>query len=210
MEQFRLAIIEDLEDIRDSLEVFFGKQEEIKELVAVGSMEAFFEKIRTGFVPDVVLTDIGLPGMSGIDGIEEIKFHFPEADIVMLTIFNDNDRIFKSLCSGAVGYALKGTPFPELKKAILEIRAGGSYMSPSIARKVVQRLTPVKVRKTEKLSPKEKIIIKKLTEGLSYKQIAEIERLSVDAVRFHIKNIYRKLHVHSRVEVMTKAFRGEI
>ncbi len=210
MEQFRLAIIEDLADIRESLEAFFIKQEEVKEILAVDSMEAFFAKVRTGFVPDVVLTDIGLPGMNGIDGIEEIKFHFPDADIIMLTIFNDNDRIFRSLCSGAVGYALKGTPFPEIKKAILEIRAGGSYMSPAIARKVVERFTPVKVRKTEKLSPKEKLIIKRLTEGLSYKQIAELERLSLDAVRFHIKNVYRKLHVHSRVEVMTKAFKGEI
>ncbi len=205
----RLAIIEDIEDVRKNLEDFFLQQEEIADVLAVDSMEAFFAQVSPLTLPDIVLSDIGLPGMNGIDGIKRIKSLFPAADIIMLTVFNDSDRIFKSLCAGAIGYALKSTPLPEIKQAIFEIKAGGSYMSPAIARKVVEHFAPVK-NSSELLSAREKQIIRGLTEGLSYKLIAARLSVSIDAVRFHIKNIYRKLHVNSKAEVINKAFRGEI
>jgi len=210
METIRLAIIEDIEDVRKNLEDFFRMQEEIAEVLVADSMEAFFEKVSDGFCPDMVLSDIGLPGMNGIDGIKKIKFLFPQTDIIMLTVFSDSERIFRSLCAGATGYALKSTPLPEIKRAIFEIRTGGSYMSPSIARKVVEHFAPPKNHAKILLSAKEKQVIQGLTEGLSYKLIACRLSVSIDAVRFHIKNIYRKLHVNSKAEVMNKVFKGEI
>jgi DNA-binding NarL/FixJ family response regulator len=175
----------------------------------VDSMEAFFETLDEEHVPDVILSDIGLPGMNGIDGIKKIKERYPDTDVIMLSVFNNSDRIFKSICAGATGYALKDTPLPELKKAVLEVRAGGSYMTPSIARKVLEHFMPKKTA-GDVLTQKEKQIIQALTEGLSYKLIADRISISIDTVRFHIKNIYRKLQVNSKSEVINKYHKGEL
>jgi DNA-binding NarL/FixJ family response regulator len=156
-----------------------------------------------------MLSDIGLPGMNGIEGIKRIKDGHPEVDIIMLSVFNNSERIFKSICAGATGYALKDTPLPELKKAILDVRAGGSYMTPSIARKVMDYFLPKKSA-ADILTPKEKQIVVAMTEGLSYKLIADRLSLSIDGVRFHIKNIYRKLQVNSKAEVIGKYHKGEL
>ena len=209
MERLALAIVEDIEDIRNNLADYFIGQEEIASVSAFDSMEAFFESLHEGHVPDVILSDIGLPGMNGIDGIKKIKEGFPETDIIMLSVFNNSDRIFKSICAGATGYALKDTPLPELKKAILDVRAGGSYMTPSIARKVMEHFTPKKSA-DELLTAKEKQIVVAMTEGLSYKLIADRLSISIDGVRFHIKNIYRKLQVNSKAEVIGKFHKGEL
>lgn len=209
MSQLALAIIEDVDDIRNNLTEFFSHQPEIRSVIAVDSMEAFFQLLSSATIPDVILSDIGLPGMSGIDGIKRIKERYPETDIIMLTVFNNSDRIFKSICAGATGYALKDTPLPELKKGILDVRAGGSYMTPSIARKVLEYFAP---RRTadDQLTAKEHQIIRALTEGLSYKLIADRMSVSIDTVRFHIKNIYRKLQVNSKAEVIGKYHKGEL
>src|SRR6478672_94900 len=144
MKKLQLAIVEDIDDIRHNLADYFRSQEEISSVTDLDSMEAFFEILDEDNVPDVVLSDIGLPGMSGIDGIKKIKERYPDTDIIMLSVFNNSDRIFKSICAGATGYALKDTPLPELKKAVLDVRAGGSYMTPSIARKVLEHFMPKK------------------------------------------------------------------
>jgi DNA-binding NarL/FixJ family response regulator len=209
MEGLALAIVEDIEDIRVTLADFFRQQSEIASVLAVDSMEAFFEALDEGYKPTVVLSDIGLPGMNGIDGIKRIKEGFPETDIIMLTVFNNSERIFKSICAGATGYALKDTPLPELKKAILDVHAGGSYMTPSIARKVMEHFMPKKSG-DDLLTGKEKQIVIAMTEGLSYKLIADRLSLSIDGVRFHIKNIYRKLQVNSKAEVIGKYHKGEL
>ncbi|XZF15288.1 response regulator [Chitinophagaceae bacterium MMS25-I14] len=210
MEQISLAVIEDVTDIRNSLYDYFRQQEEFKTVTAVESMEDFFKSLQEKDLPDVILCDIGLPGMNGIEGIKKIKDKYAQVDIIMLTVFNNSDKIFKSICAGATGYALKDTPLPELKKAVLEIREGGSYMSPSIARKVIEHFAPVRKKEPELLTTKEKQIIQGLTEGLSYKLIADKLSVSVDTVRFHIKNIYRKLHVNSKAEVISKALKGHL
>ncbi len=211
-QQIKLAIIEDGEHVRDSIREFFSMQENIVLVLIAESMEDFLEAAgeQRMEAPDVVLSDINLPGMSGIEGIRYIKELFPSADIIMLTVFNDSTRIFQSLCAGATGYALKNTSMPELLRAILEIKAGGSYMSPSIARKVVEHFAPVRRHDEDVLSPREMQVIKALTEGLSYKLIADRLSISIDTIRTHIKHIYRKLHVNSKAEVLNKAFRGEI
>ena len=209
MERLALAIVEDIEDIRNNLAEYFSQQEEIASVLAVDSMEAFFESLQEGNIPDVILSDIGLPGMNGIDGIKKIKEIYPETDIIMLSVFNNSERIFKSICAGATGYALKDTPLPELKKAILDVRAGGSYMTPSIARKVMEHFMPKK-SVDDLLTAKEQQIVVAMTEGLSYKLIADRLSISIDGVRFHIKNIYRKLQVNSKAEVIGKFHKGEL
>ena len=209
MERLALAIVEDIADIRNNLADYFNGQDEIASVMAVDSMEAFFESLDESCIPDVVLSDIGLPGMNGIDGIKKIKEGYPDTDIIMLSVFNNSERIFKSICAGATGYALKDTPLPELKKAILDVRAGGSYMTPSIARKVMEHFMPKKSA-DELLTPKERQIVIAMTEGLSYKLIANRLSISIDGVRFHIKNIYRKLQVNSKAEVIGKFHKGEL
>lgn len=210
MEKINIAIIEDIDDIRNGLRDYFELQSEINCQLACNSVESFFENIENITAPDLILTDIGLPGMNGIDGMKKIKYHWPNIDIIMLTIFKDNDKIFKSICAGATGYLVKDTPLDEIKKAIIEIKNGGSYMTPSIARKVMEYFAPIKSTKEEQLTQKEKQIITALTDGLSYKLIADKLLISIDTVRFHIKNIYRKLHVNSKAEVISKALKGEI
>jgi DNA-binding NarL/FixJ family response regulator len=208
--KLNIAIIEDVEDIRENLREYLENKEDVNSVLASSSMEEFFANSNINNPPDIVLNDIGLPGMNGIEGIKMMRSIFPDTDIIMLTVFSDSDKIFQSICAGATGYALKGTPMPEIYRAILEIKAGGSYMSPSIARKVMNHFMPDRKFKTENLTPKEKQIIEALTEGLSYKLIADKLSMSMDTVRFHIKNIYRKLHVNSKAEVISKAYRGEI
>lgn len=205
-----IAIIEDVEDIRQSLTDYLIQNPEIESVSAFESMESFFEAMSKAGPPDVILSDIGLPGMDGIEGIKNIRKKYPEADVIMLTVFSDSDKIFNSLCAGATGYLLKGTPFTDVLKAIRLIHNGGSYMSPSIARKVINYFVPEKKFISDQLTSKEKNIIEGLTEGLSYKLIADKLDISIDTVRFHIKNIYRKLHVNSKAEVISKAFKGEL
>lgn len=210
MSKIKIAIIEDIDDIRESLQDYFDQQSETECILVSNSVESFFNQVTNELRPDLVLTDIGLPGMNGIEGMKKIKAHWPDTDIIMLTVFKDNDKIFKSICAGATGYLLKDTPLPELKKAVLEIHNGGSYMTPSIARRVMEYFSPVKKEYDEPLTQKEKQIIMALTEGLSYKMIGEKLLITIDTVRFHIKNIYRKLQVNSKTEVISKALKGEI
>ncbi|HET8573414.1 MAG TPA: response regulator transcription factor [Edaphocola sp.] len=206
-----ISIIEDVEDIRQALAGYLVQSPEIESVSTFESMELFFEAMASETVPpEVILSDIGLPGMDGIEGIKMIRKNYPNADVIMLTVFSDSDKIFNSLCAGATGYLLKGTPFIDVLKAIKLIHSGGSYMSPSIARKVINYFVPEKKFISDQLTSKEKDIIEGLTEGLSYKLIADKLEISIDTVRFHIKNIYRKLHVNSKAEVISKAFKGEL
>lgn len=210
METISLAIVEDIADIREGLQDYFAKQSCIASVDAFGNMEDILERIKLGYTPDVILSDIGLPGINGIDGIKLISELTAETDVIMLTVFMDSEKIFNALCAGATGYLLKGTPMPEILKAILEIHGGGSYMSPSIARKVVEHFkTPTK-RINSDLTQKEQDVINCLLDGLSYKLIADRLNISIDTVRFRIKCIYKKLHVNSKAEILSKALKGEI
>ena len=206
-----VAIIEDDEDIRAGIQKYLNKQPGFSCRIAEESVEIFLSQWRDDEMPEVILMDIGLPGMSGIDGIRLIKQKYPEIDIVMLTVYHDSHRIFEALRAGASGYLLKNTPLAEIKEAIEQLKAGGAPMSPQIARKVIEHFNPANKHEPESpLTAKEKEIVVGLVDGLSYKMIADRMNISVETVRFHIKNIYQKLHVHSKAEVITKSLRGEI
>ncbi|MBI4548078.1 MAG: response regulator transcription factor [Ignavibacteriae bacterium] len=206
-----VGIVEDDDEIREGIQRYLNSQANFECSLASYSVEDFMESLNHTEPPDVILMDIGLPGMSGIDGTKLIKGKYPEANIIMLTIYHDPDKIFESLCAGASGYLLKNTPLSQIKEAIELLYSGGAPMSPQIARKVIdyfQGLRPTKPEST--LTDKEREVVVGLVDGLSYKMIADRMNVSIETIRFHIKNIYQKLHVHSKAEVITKSLRGEI
>lgn len=161
---------------------------------------------------DVVLADIGLPGMSGIEGVRRLKAIQPDAQVLMLTVFADNTHIFEAICAGASGYLLKDTPREKLLSAIRELAAGGAPMTAAIARKVVtmfQNAPPVQPGSVA-LSPRELEVLRLLADGHVYKTAADRLQVSIDTVRYHVRHIYEKLHVHSKSEAVMKAFKQGI
>ncbi|MDJ0841166.1 MAG: response regulator transcription factor [Acidobacteriota bacterium] len=211
MATIRVGVVEDDCEIRESLVTVLETWPDFTCDVAASSAEQFFESLNTEDPPDIVLMDIGLPGMSGIEGIALLKERCPEVDILMLTIYDDPHRIFDSLRAGATGYLLKGARLAEIREALRELYRGGAPMSPQIARKVVAFFRPDRARKTPSpLTERECEVVEGLVSGASYKLIADQMCVSIETVRFHIKNIYRKLHVHSKAEVISKSLRGEI
>jgi DNA-binding NarL/FixJ family response regulator len=162
--------------------------------------------------PDVVLMDIEMPGITGIQAVKEIKQRFPHVKILMETIFEDDDKIFDSICAGAEGYILKSTAPVEILDAIKEIYEGGSPMTPSIANKVLKMVGKTRSALVEEfdLTRREQEILNCLVEGMSYKMIADECTISMDTVNMHIKNVYKKLQVHSKSEAVIKAMKGKV
>jgi len=206
-----IGIVEDDIEIREAICSYLNDQENMSCKLAEESVEKFMRFLYPDKLPNVILMDIGLPGMSGISGIKLIKEKYPEIDILMLTVHNDPHKIFQSLCAGATGYLLKTTPLTEIKKFIEELSLGGAPMSPQIARRVIEHFQEGKEEKKESpLTDKEKEIVLDLVDGLSYKMIADKQCISIDTVRTHIKHIYNKLHVHCKADVIRKSLQGEI
>ena len=207
-----VGIVEDNVKIRDLIQRYLDMQEAISCKVAVDSVEEMIEHLKKYDNPDVLLMDIQLPGMSGIEGIGIIKKEFPDIEIMMLTVYHDSHKIFDSLMAGASGYLLKHTSLPEIKESVETLANGGAPMSPQIARKVIQHFSnnEKKEKPESNLTPREQDIVNGLVDGLSYKLIAERFDISIDTVRAHIRNIYKKLHVNSKAEVIAKSLRGEI
>lgn len=207
-----IGIVEDNKKIRDLIQRYLDMQDEMQCPVAVDTVEEMLEFLEEHQKPDVILMDIQLPGMSGIKGMEIIKSKYPEIEIIMLTVYHDSHKIFDSLKAGASGYLLKHTSLPEIKKSIENLMKGGAPMSPQIARKVISHFNEEAPKKNEDsmLTNREQDIVNGLVDGLSYKMIADRFDISIDTVRAHIRNIYKKLHVNSKAEVIAKSLRGEI
>jgi DNA-binding NarL/FixJ family response regulator len=207
-----VGIVEDNKKIRDLIQRYLDMQDELKCPVAVDTVEEMLEHLENHAHPDVILMDIQLPGMSGIKGIGLIKEKYPEIDIIMLTVYHDSHKIFNALRAGASGYLLKHTSLPEIKESILKLIDGGAPMSPQIARKVINHFQENAPKKNpdSDLTPREHDIVNGLVDGLSYKMIADRYDISIDTVRAHIRNIYKKLHVNSKAEVIAKSLKGEI
>jgi DNA-binding NarL/FixJ family response regulator len=207
----RIAIIEDQRPMRETLAALIASAPDLDLVGRYASMEDALPALER-LAPDVVLADIKLPGMSGIDGVRRLKAFHPAAQVLMLTVFADNDKVFEAICAGASGYLLKDTPRDKLLAAIRELAAGGAPMSAGIARKVVtmfQHLAPVK-REGPELSEREIEVLRLLADGHVYKTAADTLGISADTVRFHVRNIYEKLHVHTKSEAVQKAFRHGI
>ena len=204
----KVAIIEDDDWIRQNLATQLHDTEGFFCAGAYRSGEEALERIP-GNVPDVVLMDINLPKMNGIECVRQLKVLVPAVQILMLTVYEDSDKIFNSLLAGASGYLLKRTPRSELLAAIADVYRGSSPMTGHIARKVVQYFNQRGHNDTEieKLSKREHEVLDHLAQGVPYKEIADVMSLSIDTVRIHIKGIYSKLHVHSRGEAVAKYLR---
>ena len=209
MSTIKLGIVEDEPLVLENLELFLNAQPKIDVVLTENSVESFLSSIQKQQI-NMVLLDISLPGMSGLEGIRHIKDKIPEVDIVMLTAHDDSEKIFKALCAGAVSYLTKRTDLPTIRDAIVTVHRGGSYMSPGIARKVVNHFTPKKREKNETLTPRQEQIVEGLVDGLSYKMIADKYLISLETVRDHIKKIYKKLQVNSKAEVIRKKLDGLI
>ena len=206
-----VGVIEDDNEIREGLERFFRSQDDIACGLAEDSVEKFMARVDMDSPPEVVIMDIGLPGMSGIRGIRFLKERMPDTDFIMFTVYDDPNKIFQSLCAGATGYLLKTDPFVKIKEAIETLREGGAPMSPQIGRKVVEFFSSKKpISQPSPLTDKEREVVVGIVDGLSYKMIADRLRITIGTVRHHIKNIYRKLQVNSKAEVISKSFQGEI
>ena len=205
----KVAIVEDNHEIREGLKWMMSQSPELECVYDFSNVEDAIKKIPEQCL-DVVLMDINLPGMNGIDAINYLKNKCPSTQFMMLTVYEDDDIIFKSLQAGASGYMLKGSLSEQVEQAIIDLHNGGSPMSPGIARKVLkafQVYSPKTGPDYQNLSEREIEIVNKLGEGFRYKEIADLLFISTGTVRTHIQNIYLKLHVQSRTEALNKIFK---
>jgi DNA-binding NarL/FixJ family response regulator len=202
-----VAIVEDRGRIRDTIVDIINGTPGLRCIGAYHSVESAMKELEHN-IPDVLLMDIGLPGMSGIEGVKVIKSRFPSIDVLMHTVYDDDDKIFQSICAGASGYVLKNAESSELIRAIKEIRIGAP-MSPSIARRLLSMVRDKEAPPANQmnLTPRELDILQWLVEGYSYKRIAEKLFISPLTVQSHIKRVYEKLQVHSKSAAVSKALK---
>ena len=207
----KVGIIEDQSKIREGLRSLIDGTDGYRCVCSFGSMEEALAKIDRE-LPDVLLMDIGLPGMSGIEGIRRIKASHPGLSVLMLTVYDDDQRIFDALCAGASGYLLKKTPPARLLDSLQEVMGGGAPMSPDVARRVVALFREFRppADTGHQLTPHEIRILKLLVEGYNYKTAADELDVSINTIRFHMRSIYEKLQVHSKSEAVSKALRQRI
>jgi DNA-binding NarL/FixJ family response regulator len=209
MAQIKLIIIEDNAVVGESLSQFFATNAQIEVVALCRSIEDFQQAHFSENAFDIMLLDINLPGMNGIQAIPFIHQKHTQADIIILTTFDDADHIFSALKAGACSYLSKRSSLHKIGEAVEIVAKGGSFMSPSIARKVVGSFNNTKADVFEDITARQKQIIEGLVDGNSYQQIADLNHISVETVRDHIKKIYRKLHINSRNELIKLSYRNK-
>ncbi len=205
----KVAIVEDNTALRNSLCNLFNKTEGMKCVASLNNLLNVVSEMGKAS-PDIILMDIGLPHISGIEGVRTVKMNFPKIQVMMFTVFEEDDKIFDAIKAGASGYLLKKTPPEEIVEAIKELYHGGAPMSSSIARKVIQSFQFKSQENTlgdYPLTVRENEILYSLVDGLSYKKIAEKYCVSISTIRTHICNIYHKLHVNSKTEAVAKVLK---
>jgi len=207
----KILLYEDNEALRDSIALLLGEEPDFELQAAMPDAETVTTDI-TAFIPDVVLMDIDMPGISGVEAVRRIRVLYPLLPVIMLTVFDDNENIFNAICAGASGYMLKSHTMEELPGAVRDVLRGGAPMAGSVARKVLGMVPQAKSAGPENggLTLKETAILQYLVKGYSYKMIAAEQKISIDTVRFHIKKIYDKLHVHSATEAVSKALKNKL
>ena len=206
MQPIKICIVEDLEEVRDGMVSLLTLDERFELLAAFPDAEKAADELPA-WQPDIVIMDINLPGMNGIDCIKKVKALCPQSQFIMFTIYEDDEKVFEALAAGASGYLLKKTPFTKIAESLVELNAGGSPMSTQIARKVIKRFQNDEAKEQiETLSVRENEILQLLAKGLLYKEIGIKLSITTGTVRQHIHRIYEKLHVQNRTEAINKAF----
>ena len=211
----RIAVFDDNKNIRESISLLLSTSPELEVVGSFAHVLDCVEDVKD-CKPDIILMDIEMPAMTGIEAVKAIKKEFPNIQVLMQTVFEDDDRVFDSICAGASGYILKNYLNTKLIESIQELQYGGSPMSPSIARKVMSKLqlhaNTIRPEKAPeyRLTPREKEVLACVVNGLSYKMIADQLNISYETVRSHIKKIYEKLHVASLTEAVAKAINQRI
>jgi DNA-binding NarL/FixJ family response regulator len=207
----RVAVIEDIREVRDGLGRLFATSEGFASAGSFRTMEEALDRLE-GTRLDVILTDIGLPGMDGISGTRALRERFPLIPVVALTVYDDDDKVFRAICAGASGYLLKNTAPARLLESVREVAAGGAPMSPEIARRVLDVFREFRPgpRASYGLTAQETDLLKLMIDGHHYKTAAAELGISTSTVSFHLKNIYEKLQVHSKTEAVAKALRERL
>lgn len=209
----RVVVIEDMREVREGLTALINGTCGFRCAGAFHSMEAALARLdEKRDAPDVILTDIRLPGISGIEGIPLLRERFAQTPILALTIYDNDDQVFNALCAGASGYLLKNTPTARLLEALEEAVQGGAPMSPEVARRVIRLFREFRPPEhaAYHLTPQETQLLKLLVEGHHKKTAAREMDISINTVSFHLKNIYQKLQVHSKTEAVAKALRERL
>lgn len=201
----KIGIVEDNNTLRKSLTSLFNGESDMRCVLSLNNLLHIVKETEKN-KPDVMLMDIGLPNISGIEGVLTVKTFYPDIQVMMFTVFEDTEKIFDAIRNGASGYLLKKTSPQEIIEAVRDLYNGGAPMSASIARKVIQsfHIQPASVMEEYRLTPREKEILRSLVEGASYKKIADQYMISISTIRTHICNIYHKLHVNSKAEAVAK------
>ncbi|HZT23039.1 MAG TPA: response regulator transcription factor [Verrucomicrobiae bacterium] len=205
----KVAIVDDDEGIRAGLAALIRRAPDLKLTGDYANAETALKEIPR-HPPDVVLMDINLPGVKGVECVRQLKTALPAVQFLMLTVYEDSDSLFNSLKAGASGYLLKRTASAKLLEAIRDVHAGGAPMTPQLARRVVQFFARPgsDVSELSKLTPGEREFLNQLANGYAYKEIADRMGISIDTVRSYVRTVYEKLHVHSRTEAVVKYLRG--
>jgi DNA-binding NarL/FixJ family response regulator len=207
----KVLLYDDNEALRESMQTLISEDQGFELLAAMPNAETVETDIKE-LKPDVVLMDIDMPVVNGVEAVRKISRIDDKLPVIMLTVFDDNENIFNAICAGASGYILKRYATEEIPSAIRMVLQGGAPMTGSVARKVLMMVPQAKTAEQEKsnLTEKETAILKFLVNGYSYKMIAAELKISIDTVRFHIKKIYDKLHVHSATEAVSKAIKDKL
>lgn len=211
LKMIKLLLYEDNPQLREGLTMLISGSEGFDVLAAFKNCNNILEEVEA-FNPDVILMDIDMPGVNGLEGLKKVRAVNTDVKILMLTVFDDNKNVFEAISNGANGYILKKTPPAKLLEYIAEAQTGGAPMTASVATQVLKMFTSMNSDKGEdyNLSDREKQVLQLLVEGYSYKMIAGEMFIAIDTVRSHIKKIYEKLHVNSKSEAVAKAFKDKL
>ena len=208
MQSLSLAIVEDNAVMVKVLRTYFSQQPEIRVVVVADCVEDLLTELDDALVPQVLLLDIGLPGISGTEALPLLKQKYPTMEVIMFTAYEDVEHIYQALCCGATGYMTKGTTLDQLKAGVLEVARGGAPMSRDVSRKVLSHFRPTPTTHSDLLTPRERQVLQGIVDGLSDKEISTRLDLSTLTIRTHVKHVYRKMQVNSRTQLLSQHMRG--